>query len=444
MGNHCSSFKECTGYEWYVRKNWFNKKTCFLNNKYPNKGLNTSVHACYRYKAPCPYRNTLVPLKDQWIDGSVCPVVDKLRCSTLFLFECPAGYYPVCGDLPGTGFKMIVGISYDECAQKCNNYDNDKCVGFEWTYRRTWHYTKTCILNSKYATNKRYPGQHSCYRYGAHCPVSLRGTPAPTPVKPVVPVKPVKPVYKPCQCEKFCKAQATDMLLFPILSALFGGKGKKNNNNKNNNNKNNNNKVTIKRVDVNTPGICHCDCSKYNIKPKKPYVNPKKCQCKRYCTADPEDMFFFFPCLFGGKKKKRCHKKHVNKVSPAGAPGVNVKGHRCSREHQTCRCNGWVRYGTYYHNNYSKLTAWRKVNGSIGCNNGVWGDPHYGTVKRCYCYNFPKPTPKPAPKPAPKPIIVGGMPSASVKGYDVLENIIPVSVMDGSDMEHIIKIIILN
>ena len=175
--------------------------------------------------------------------------------------------------------------------------------------------------------------------------------------------------------------------------------------------------MTIKRADVNTPGICHCDCSKYNIKPTKPYVNPKKCQCKRYCTSDSADMFFF-PLLFGRhKKRKHCNKKHVNKVSPRGAPGVNVKGRQCSREHGTCRCNGWVRYGTYYHNNYSKLTAWRKVHGSIGCNNGVWGDPHFGTRKTCYCYNFPKPTPKPAPKPAPKPIIVGGMPSASVKGY---------------------------
>ena len=188
----------------YKKPNSLSVGTCLLNNHYPNKGPDNGQHTCYRYGADCPYRSTSAPVKDQWIDNQVCPTVEKLRCETGYLFECPNGYYPVCGDVPGTGFKRYNNVSFEECANKCNGFS--KCTGMEWFYAKNWFNRGTCFLNDKYATKPRHPGQHSCYRYAGPCPD-----------RPVV--------YKPCQCKKFCNAQATDMFFF------FGhGKGKGNNN----------------------------------------------------------------------------------------------------------------------------------------------------------------------------------------------------------------------
>jgi len=53
---------------------------------------------------------------------------------------------------------------------------------------------------------------------------------------------------------------------------------------------------------------------------------------------------------------------------------------KCADENGQCSCNGQVRYGMN-----GVFTSWREVTGSIGCNNGVFGDPLHGTVKACYC-----------------------------------------------------------
>jgi len=152
----------------YKKPNPLSVGSCLLNSHYPNKGPARGQHTCYRYGAECAYRSTLVPVKDQWDSNFVCPKVAKFRCTTSYLFECPNGYYPVCGDVPGTGFKRYNNVTYDACAQKCNEFA--KCTGMEWFYRKNWYNQGTCFLNDKYATKPRYPGQHSCYRYGAPCP----------------------------------------------------------------------------------------------------------------------------------------------------------------------------------------------------------------------------------------------------------------------------------
>ena len=56
------------------------------------------------------------------------------------------------------------------------------------------------------------------------------------------------------------------------------------------------------------------------------------------------------------------------------------QGGYCAKEGQTCKCYGKVKYGKH-----QTWTAERNVHGSIGCNNGVFGDPLYGTVKECHC-----------------------------------------------------------
>jgi len=57
-------------------------------------------------------------------------------------------------------------------------------------------------------------------------------------------------------------------------------------------------------------------------------------------------------------------------------------GVKCADEHGQCPCNGQVRYGFSWDGIF---TSWRKVTGSIGCNNSVFGDPIPGKVKACYC-----------------------------------------------------------
>jgi hypothetical protein len=57
----------------------------------------------------------------------------------------------------------------------------------------------------------------------------------------------------------------------------------------------------------------------------------------------------------------------------------------CANEGGSCTCSGRVRYGsepgTYSISRWEERTA----SGSIGCNNGVWGDPTPGYPKTCEC-----------------------------------------------------------
>jgi len=57
-----------------------------------------------------------------------------------------------------------------------------------------------------------------------------------------------------------------------------------------------------------------------------------------------------------------------------------LEEHICARENHVCHCNGYVRYG-----HGSTFTPQRPVNGSIACNNGIFGDPLVGTGKECRC-----------------------------------------------------------
>merc|ERR1712096_177597 len=71
----------------------------------------------------------------------------------------------------------------------------------------------------------------------------------------------------------------------------------------------------------------------------------------------------------------------------------------CAQEHQTCKCTGSVIYGKKYANTKGNSGAdatyqqkisspykQKTVTGSIGCNNGVFGDPLVGAFKSCLCY----------------------------------------------------------
>jgi len=55
-------------------------------------------------------------------------------------------------------------------------------------------------------------------------------------------------------------------------------------------------------------------------------------------------------------------------------------GVKCADENGQCSCNGLVRYGAD-----GRYSHYVDVYGSIGCNNGVFGDPISGTAKACYC-----------------------------------------------------------
>merc|ERR1712226_1721050 len=47
------------------------------------------------------------------------------------------------GDVPGRGFKRYNNVSYEVCAQKCNEFA--KCTGMEWFYRKNWYNKGTCF-----------------------------------------------------------------------------------------------------------------------------------------------------------------------------------------------------------------------------------------------------------------------------------------------------------
>lgn len=62
-------------------------------------------------------------------------------------------------------------------------------------------------------------------------------------------------------------------------------------------------------------------------------------------------------------------------------------GPRCAGEHQQCTCTGSVIYGVS-----QTWTPPRTVNGSISCNNNVFGDPLRSVVKECRCQSSLVPT----------------------------------------------------
>jgi len=68
-------------------------------------------------------------------------------------------------------------------------------------------------------------------------------------------------------------------------------------------------------------------------------------------------------------------KKATELASKTGQSSLWVK---CADENGTCSGTGAIRYG--------KGSTWiyGEINGSIGCNNGVFTDPLYGTVKECW------------------------------------------------------------
>lgn len=54
----------------------------------------------------------------------------------------------------------------------------------------------------------------------------------------------------------------------------------------------------------------------------------------------------------------------------------------CAQEHGVCNCNGKVWYGKGHISNW---VVKDNIEGSIGCNNDVFGDPNYGVFKECVC-----------------------------------------------------------
>ncbi len=55
------------------------------------------------------------------------------------------------------------------------------------------------------------------------------------------------------------------------------------------------------------------------------------------------------------------------------------RAYRCAEEGGTCECTGRVIYGA------QGQFSLKQSEGSIGCNNGVFGDPIVGTRKACTC-----------------------------------------------------------
>merc|ERR1712139_297315 len=76
---------------------------------------------------------------------------------------------------------------------------------------------------------------------------------------------------------------------------------------------------------------------------------------------------------------KACYCKGGKKAKKKAKKATKAKGAHCAREGGTCKCNGAVTYGAK-----GKFRT-KPAGGSIGCNNGVFGDPVPGTVKACYC-----------------------------------------------------------
>jgi len=89
--------------------------------------------------------------------------------------------------------------------------------------------------------------------------------------------------------------------------------------------------------------------------------------------------------------------------SDGAAPPPDPSWQFCANEGGTCAVTGTrtVRYGA--NNSYFTKT----VTGSIGCGNGIWGDPIFGVAKTCSfasaAVSPPPPAPAPGPAPAPAP-----------------------------------------
>jgi len=107
----------------------------------------------------------------QWDSNYVCPAVKDFECDADNTFMCPSGYYPVCGDVPGKGYKTIKVNALKECTDLCDNYK--KCVGAEYFFKKGNNNEPEgkCYLNNEYATTANdNEGMHACYKYGATCP----------------------------------------------------------------------------------------------------------------------------------------------------------------------------------------------------------------------------------------------------------------------------------
>ena len=62
------------------------------------------------------------------------------------------------------------------------------------------------------------------------------------------------------------------------------------------------------------------------------------------------------------------------------ADGGAVQPHTCANEHGICPCNGMVKFGVG-----NKWSQPKRVNGSIQCNDSIFGDPAPGDLKTCVC-----------------------------------------------------------
>ncbi len=84
--------------------------------------------------------------------------------------------------------------------------------------------------------------------------------------------------------------------------------------------------------------------------------------------------------------------KAVVKAAAPPPPGV-----QCANEHGTCTVPaGFV--ATVYYGKNGKWTSKGGMKGKVGCNNRVFGDPLWGTVKECRMVTQRAPAP-PAPQP---------------------------------------------
>jgi len=112
------------------------------------------------------------------------------------------------------------------------------------------------------------------------------------------------------------------------------------------------------------------------------------------CPTSQGDEISFVPSPVDCSKYYVCvHSEPVEMSCPEGLwfdrelnvcdfpANVDCAGtHVCANEKGICNCDGKVKYG--------KDDTWteeKDVTGSIGCNNGVFGDPLFGTVKECRC-----------------------------------------------------------
>ena len=104
--------------------------------------------------------------KGKWDGRYVCPHAARWRCKREH-YKCPAGYYPVCGDLRGSGFKRAKAPNMQVCSERCNRHH--RCNGFEYLKYGNFIFNKLCILNVRYPNKHQHRGQYSCYKYGAKC-----------------------------------------------------------------------------------------------------------------------------------------------------------------------------------------------------------------------------------------------------------------------------------